>query len=609
MNCPRCGRENRPEARFCRSCKASLESQADPAAEMKAGLSLGGMIQDLWGSLTSWLKEELPPAPVSSQPRTRVLVSEAPSTAPIGPGQPLASGSILRHPTEKRQYAILVARQLEYSIYYDGLDLVCLHCHEMHDQPPELGLCRCCQAPLSTVLIHERRTSSDPHPPERIQQLLTISGGHVGILPHRDILQYREHVYTVTVHPGQWGVLVRRRQPCSIDEAIAGTVQVGETLSYLHSCGFSCCDRNKLTVEGLILVGGDDVRLADLSGCAPLPLGDPRARTQINRDIRFLGALLFCLATGEWSKRIGQVLDTSPAELRTYIQRAVQGEYATVQDMLTDFQLMPSLPVPARSLRTVFGHAVHPGRKYARNEDATATFTFSREQDGRTVPIGFFLVADGMGGHDAGDVASRTVSDLVSEWLLKVGVLPDLHRATRKLSTEHAPGDALAQAIQQANEKLWQSARARSSDLGSTVAAVLVIGDVATVANVGDSRVYLLRGGRLQQITQDHSLVARLVDAGVIQPEEVRSHPQRNQIYRCLGHGAQVQVDTSTFPLQYGDRLILCSDGLWEMVLDADIQRIVEQARSPQQACDALIEAANRAGGEDNISVIVVEME
>jgi serine/threonine protein phosphatase PrpC len=277
--------------------------------------------------------------------------------------------------------------------------------------------------------------------------------------------------------------------------------------------------------------------------------------------------------------------------------------------MLDDFSMMPPAPTVGRSLKASHGQATHPGQKHPRNEDAVVTFTFDKEQDGRAVPIGFYLVADGMGGHDAGDLASRTVNRVVTDKIIKIKVLPDLKKTTQRLTTDHLPGEILSEAIKTANEVVLERGQKQNSDLGSTVTAALVIGEVATIANVGDSRTYLLRDGRLEVRTQDHSLVARLADAGVIKPEEIRSHPQRNQIFRCLGHKADVDVDTFTVQLQAGDRLILCSDGLWEMVLDDDIQRIVEEARTPQQACDELIKAANRAGGEDNIAVIVVELE
>jgi protein phosphatase len=277
--------------------------------------------------------------------------------------------------------------------------------------------------------------------------------------------------------------------------------------------------------------------------------------------------------------------------------------------MLSDLTNVPPTSMAARSLKPSHGQATHPGRQHQRNEDAVVTFTFDKEQDGDSVPIGFYLVADGMGGHEAGDVASRTVNQIVTDWVINTKVLPDLRKRTRRLSRDDVPSELLAKAIREANQVLLRRSRAKSSDLGSTVTAALIIGSVATITNVGDSRTYLLRDGRLKQITQDHSLVARLVDAGAIQPEDVRSHPQRNQIYRCLGHDQQVKVDTFTQQLQVGDMLILCSDGLWEMVLDAEIENIIESTPSPQRACDELIAAANRAGGEDNIAVILVRME
>jgi protein phosphatase len=237
------------------------------------------------------------------------------------------------------------------------------------------------------------------------------------------------------------------------------------------------------------------------------------------------------------------------------------------------------------------------------------TFTYNKQQSGNAVPVGFYLVADGMGGHDAGDLASRTVNQIVTKWVLEVQILPDLRKTTRKLSSVNIPAEILKQAISEANTALIKHASSRSSNLGSTVTAVLIIGDTATIANVGDSRTYRLRDSQLEQITRDHSLVARLVESNVISASDVRSHPRRNEIYRSLGHDSQLKIDTFTVPLRRGDKLILCCDGLWEMVLDPHISSIVQESHSPQAACDLLVKAANEAGGDDNISVIVIEME
>jgi len=643
VTCPQCGEENRRAARFCKRCQADLSPTRDIAPAVpdqaappppEAGL-LSGLVRAVQRRVMG-TESASPPRRASSLPTTRRLrEAEEPTVSqPVAspqPAQPGASpqpasptasqtvqrltalqrGSILTHPQDlRRRYGIVVARELERSIYYDALDLTCPACRSPQPDVPADGLCRQCHVPLRPVLIHERR----PRPNGRLsdadgQQLISVSAGHPNILPHLAILQYQDNVYTVVEHPGRWGVLVRRRQQRSPDEALAGAVQIGQALVYLYEQGFVHSEVGGVSIESLVLVGGEgSVKLADLSTCVRRQPDDAQAlRAQINRDVAFLAQLLFYLSTGKELSRTG--LDVAPPVLRPFVERAMQGQYAAVQDMLTDFSSLPCAPMPGRSLKPAHGQATHPGRKYTRNEDAVVTFTFDKEQDGRSVPIGFYLVADGMGGHDAGDVASRTVNRIVTDWVIKTTVLPDLRKTTRKLTTENVPGELLAQAIQQANEVLLHHGQAKGSDLGSTVTAALVIGDVATVANVGDSRTYLLRDGRLAQITQDHSLVARLVDAGVIKPAEVRTHPQRNQIYRCLGHKPTIAVDTFTVQLQRGDRLVLCSDGLWEMVLDPEMQRIVESARSSQQACDALVEAANRAGGEDNIAVIVVGME
>ncbi len=258
-------------------------------------------------------------------------------------------------------------------------------------------------------------------------------------------------------------------------------------------------------------------------------------------------------------------------------------------------------------LKPVSGKASHVGQVRPVNEDSLIAFEFTKVQESRGVPIGFYVVADGMGGHRAGEIASRTVNKIVTEKVLHAEVIPGLAFATRKL--DETPASVLTSAVKEANRILYDLAQKQGSDMGTTLTAALIIGDTATIANVGDSRTYLWRHGTLRQVTRDHSLVASLVQAGMLKPEEARGHPQRSQIYRTLGVKPDVEVDIFSETLQRGDRLLLCSDGLWEMVSDVEIARAVGQARSPQEICETLIRQANQAGGQDNITVIVVKME
>ena len=168
------------------------------------------------------------------------------------------------------------------------------------------------------------------------------------------------------------------------------------------------------------------------------------------------------------------------------------------------------------------------------------------------------------------------------------------------------------QAIQKANQVVHQYAvekPGKAADAGTTVTMAVVQGQWVVIANVGDSRTYLLRNHKLRQLTQDHSLVASMVASGQIRPEEIFVHPQRNVIYRSLGQKRQVQIDTFRETLEAGDHLLLCSDGLWEMVQDeAVMARLVDSAKTPTQACQILVDAANTAGGEDNIGVVLVRV-
>jgi serine/threonine protein phosphatase PrpC len=244
-------------------------------------------------------------------------------------------------------------------------------------------------------------------------------------------------------------------------------------------------------------------------------------------------------------------------------------------------------------------------------------------------PVGLFVVCDGMGGHAGGEFASRWAVETIRDELKDLFEASD-RRKTVKLSEEELEALAAGQpmptrklaaaeieerirrAIGRANEVVRKIAQARpqeAGDTGTTVTMALVKGEMAYIANVGDSRTYLYRDGQLRPVTRDHSVVASLVQAGIIQPEEVYIHPQRNLIFRSLGAKPEVEVDLFRQELQPGDRLLLCSDGLWEMVRDSQIAKIMEKAPNPKTTCQRLIDAANTNGGEDNISAIVVWAE
>jgi len=221
-----------------------------------------------------------------------------------------------------------------------------------------------------------------------------------------------------------------------------------------------------------------------------------------------------------------------------------------------------------------------PGRKRRRNEDSFL------------IDPPLFAVADGMGGAQAGEVASR----------LAAAAFREFHDAD-----DLDPEKRLAAIIQEANRRIYERAADDSevSGMGTTITAALVGGTGLAIGHVGDSRAYRLRAGRFEQLTDDHSLVADLVRSGRLTPEEADVHPQRSVITRALGTDAQVDVDTFTVPAENDDLFLLCSDGLTTMVGDEEIRDLVTRARDLDQAGKGLVKAANRAGGEDNVTVVL----
>jgi protein phosphatase len=243
----------------------------------------------------------------------------------------------------------------------------------------------------------------------------------------------------------------------------------------------------------------------------------------------------------------------------------------------------------------------HVGRQRQHNEDS-----FLVEDDAK-----LFLVADGMGGHAAGEIASRIAVDSISEFILHTreddGTWPHAYDEHFRRTTNR-----LMAALRLANTRVLEAMRkdARLRGMGTTVVACMADGDTISVAHVGDSRAYLIRDGEISRLTNDHSWVFEQVQAGMLTEAEAEKHPLRNVITRALGGALSVTPDAAEVESRAGDVYLLCSDGLTGMVPEEEILKVVTESDGDlKRACQALIEAANEHGGLDNVTAVLVRTE
>jgi serine/threonine protein phosphatase PrpC len=240
------------------------------------------------------------------------------------------------------------------------------------------------------------------------------------------------------------------------------------------------------------------------------------------------------------------------------------------------------------------------------DQDSLLALTLSPVYEGRPAPaLGLFAVADGIGGHQAGEVASRIAVQVLAQELVSGVLMAEL---SGDICLTETLIRVVGEAVAEANVQINAVAQSSGSDMGSTLTMALIRDDLAVIANVGDSRLYHWHDGELDQLTTDHSLVERLVAAGEIAPEEAAGHPQKSVLYRSLGGRPAVEVDVLSLQLAPGDRLLLCCDGVWESVGDEGLEEVMLLEFEPQRICDQVVRRSLESGALDNVSVIAVSL-
>lgn len=243
------------------------------------------------------------------------------------------------------------------------------------------------------------------------------------------------------------------------------------------------------------------------------------------------------------------------------------------------------------------------GKQRELNEDSLFALTATMAGNSGNLPFGLYIVADGMGGHQFGEVASNAAIRSVAGHIIR-----KFHPYLFQVKPETME-ESFQEIMQAAVREAQRSIQKEAPGSGTTLTAALVVGQQITIAHVGDSRAYFIYpDGRVEPITRDHSLVKRLEELGHITPEEAANYPHRNVLYRALGQGEILDPDIFTLGFPQPGYLLICSDGLWGVISEQDLIRSINESPNLQRACQNLVDAANAAGGPDNISVILAQL-
>jgi serine/threonine protein phosphatase PrpC len=573
--CPKCKAENRPEAAFCVRCGTILFSR--PSQEKI---------------------DELPTPFSLAQQSTQTATSEP--IAILSGFTKRPEGSMFG---DRFQYDSLVIQE-EHEIQYTIKEVnqptiapvqVCSNpsCRTIHCP---IGVdvekfCTQCGQPLETQSPTLLLKEADIDKFASMTPMIDLHLVHPNI--HPPVAIFQQNLLGATRYCLVTPLSKDLPNQPSMTEVLDWGGQLSQALDYMQAKGVVLGEELDQTSIGL---ADGKVVWRNFASTRILPILTDRDK--IN-NVRQLALAMYFWMTGKTTYSLDPYL---PVELNELFQKALVGEGFT-SGAEFEKQINQAKSTEPRRLNLDFqvGRRSHPGRVRTNNEDSLLSIEVSRMNEGVIQPISLVAVADGMGGHASGEQASSLVIDAIAQ----IGAY-ELVKLQNPSYDEF--GEWIKRATQAANQAVYEARQNAGNDMGSTLVLGLIVGSQAYLGHSGDSRIYLVNRESIKQLSTDHSLVQHLVSIGKITQDEARVHPQRNIIYRSLGEKPEVEADYFNQQLFPDDRLLFCSDGLSSLVDDQKIQKIILDASSAQAACDLLIDEANAAGGEDNISVLLIEV-
>lgn len=474
------------------------------------------------------------------------------------------------------------------------------------------------EAAEAIVQLIERPTGGH----EDLRPLVRLGLHHPRVLAPRAIISQNERDYLVVEAVKDAESTRDTRPPLDAAAALTAGVGLADALTYLHRNGVV---HLHVSPSAVVLAGGR-VQLGDMEEAQLIHPLDPQAPPLFARDANFLARTLGVLAGVV--EDVPDHADAATVALAGIVARAAMSEFASPDDV--GRACSAALPRPEPSLPTaqapqaptrpsyLVASATSVGMQRTENQDAAAWTVFDVHDDTSgsdgTVPAAVILVADGMGGEERGELASRIAARVVLaetvQDLLLPALLTPVEAAQAGLSGAEAVlpsvAEALLRAGRSANARIRKLAATLGKTTGTTLTACAVVGLRAALVHVGDSRAYLLRAGKLTQVTEDHTLLARMQAMDHPLLHDPAFEMPRNYLYRSLGQEDEPELDITDLALAPGDRLLLCSDGLWDEVAPDLLHSTLASTATPQECAGALVAAADVAGGHDNSTAVVL---